>query len=165
MSETISSSQAETGLASNAEVASESLAEKTPAEIPAASAATVTVAAAWAKPAAPARRHANATTAPRPSVKHPGTRISPAAVPDPKAQRSTAMATTRHKRLKGTAGLGGSGACLDTDIGLDLGEFLLAYARDAHEVLRGREWPVRLPVLNDRRRRRLAHAGEPLQLL
>lgn len=45
-SETISSSQAETGLASNAEVASESLAEKTPAEIPAASAATVTAAAA-----------------------------------------------------------------------------------------------------------------------
>lgn len=136
MSDTISSSQEETGLARNADVASESLAEKTPAETPAASAATVTATAARAKPAAPTRRNANAMTKPKPNVKHPGTRISPAAVPDPKTRRSTAMATTRHKRLKGMAGRGGSGGCLDTDMGLDLREFLLANARDAHEVLR-----------------------------
>ena len=70
------------------------------------------------------------------SAMHSGTRISPAEAPDAKTRRSTAMATARHTRLKGMAGRGGSGACLDTDMGLDLREFLLANARDAHEVLR-----------------------------
>ena len=135
MSDTISSSQEETGLARNADVASESLAEKTPAETPAASAATVTATTAWARPAAPRRRHANAKVAPMHSAMPTGTRISPMATPGPRTDRSTAMATARHARLKGMAGRGGSGGCLDTDMGLDLRDFLLANARDAHKVL------------------------------
>ena len=63
------------------------------------------------------------------------------------------------------AGRGGLLGVSDTDEALDSPILLLTDPRDPHEVLAAREGPVLLAVLDDRRRGRLPHPRERLELL
>ena len=81
----------------------------------------------------------------------------------PSTVREQARAATSAQRVSGSAGLGGGAGTSDTDHPLHLGELLLAYARDAHEVLGRGEGAIALAVLHDRARRGLADAGKLIE--